>query len=571
MQKCAMTRSIEMRVVLFLFLSLGTVLPAKSEPARQIAAGAPSAEENQSAQLRPEIGDPKKAANALDAIVNRAEETEGALFVKEDKITVNAPILSALIELHSNMSPYEIDAHGARSISLKDALEEALTNNQTIKISNADLQDSKWNFRSSLGNFLPDLSNQVNYQTISGRYASPFGLSSPVGSPYLVIPSLINWTFFKGGANFYGAWQARHLYNAAKYGLERATKDILLEVAHLYYQLVLQDVLLQVRIKAVQTSEALVLKNQIQYQYGANTELDLLQAKTQLANDRQALISQQVARRKAAVALATSLNLDSGEDLSASDRSIAKIRLVDDGMKITHLVQEAIDNRPELKKWEQERLAAKAAIRVAFAPLMPQVIGSGGMATTGARIGPSSSNAAEASSAGLTPFGLSSFSTSTVASQGVTTGGRKFGLAEIYLIGISVQWNLGGLGYTEAAKVQAARWDARKAGYEFARELTFVCRQVRDAYLDSIEAENLISATTDAVNSSRQQLTVAVIRLEEGVGTDLDVVHAQQSYTEALISKANAIVKFNESQISLLRAIGRISVDTVTATKAWKD
>ena len=36
---------------------------------------------------------------------------------------------------------------------------------------------------------------------------------------------------------------------------------------------------------------------------------------------------------------------------------------------------------------------------------------------------------------------------------------------------------------------------------------------------DTIDAENLITATTDAVNSSRQQLEVATIRLSEGVGS----------------------------------------------------
>lgn len=115
--------------------------------------------------------------------------------------------------------------------------------------------------------------------------------------------------------------------------------------------------------------------------------------------------------------------------------------------------------------------------------------------------------------------------------------------------------------------MNAARWHARKAQTEFARELTYVCREVRDAYLESIDAENLINATTDEVNSSREQLRVAVTRLEEGVGIDVDVVNAQRNYTDALINKANAIIKFNQSQISLLRTIGRISVDTVTSPK----
>src|SRR5262249_33582585 len=148
---------------------------------------------------------------------------------------------------------------------------------------------SKWNFRSSLGSFLPNLSNAFNYQTISGRYNSPFGLSSPIGSPYMTIPSLINWTFFDGGANVFTARQTWHKSRAEKYGYDRTVNDILYDAARLYYQLIQQDVLLQIRIKAVEISEALVEKNTVQYEFGANTQLDLLQAKTQLADDKQAL------------------------------------------------------------------------------------------------------------------------------------------------------------------------------------------------------------------------------------------------------------------------------------------
>ena len=115
--------------------------------------------------------------------------------------------------------------------------------------------------------------------------------------------------------------------------------------------------------------------------------------------------------------------------------------------------------------------------------------------------------------------------------------------------------------------MQVAKWEARKAQLEFARELTKVYKEVRDAYLDVIDAENLIAETTDAVNSSREQLEVANIRLEEGVGTDLDVIDAQRDYTQALIDKASAIIKFDVGEANLLRAMGRITSDNLTAVR----
>ena len=505
--------------------------------------------------------------NKIEQIAERAVETEGAIFVESNKVAVKAPVLTALIELHENQSPYNLDANGERPITLKEVLVTELANNLDIKISDAKMQASRWMFRSTLGNFLPALTNQINYQTIAGQYASPFGLLSYIRSPNLTMPSTLNWTFFNGGGNLYTALQAKHNLKAARYDLARTTNDLLMEGAHLYYNLVLQDVLLQIRIKAVETSQALVEKNQVQFQFGANTQLDVFQAETQLARDKQALISQQIARRRAAVLLATNLNLNSGEDLLVTDRVVSQKRLVDDKAKVQDLVQIAIDSRPELKKWEQQRLAAKDAIRIAFSPLSPAVIGTAGLATTGAKVTSLASTASGVSAAGTGAFGAGSFSTSSVNSQGSTGNDRKFNLAEIFQIGIGVQWNIGGMGLTDTAKVQAAKWQARQAQLEFARELTWVCKSVRDAYLDSLDAENLISATSSEVNSSRQQLRVAIVRLDEGVGTDLDVVNAQRDYTNALINKANAIVQFNEAQVKLLRALGQINIDNLIASK----
>jgi outer membrane protein TolC len=62
-------------------------------------------------------------------------------------------------------------------------------------------------------------------------------------------------------------------------------------------------------------------------------------------------------------------------------------------------------------------------------------------------------------------------------------------------------------------------------------------------------------------------LRVAIVRLDEGVGTDLDVVNAQRDYTNALIAKANAIVQFNIAQVKLLRAVGLISVENILTSK----
>lgn len=498
-----------------------------------------------------------------------SEETAGAFFKQSDEIEVREPVLKALIQNKEQLSPYQLDADSARSVSLRDIVQDALANNLMIKISNADKEAARWRYWSSMGQFLPELVNAISYQSIKGRFASPFGQIAPVNSPYLVMPSTLNLYFFKGGTILFGALKAKHDYKALDWSCKGTTNDVLLDATKLYYQLVLNNVLLQIRIKGVDIGKSLLARNQIMYENGAVTKLDVMQARTQLSKDKQNLIAQQIDRRQAAVSLSTALNLDPSVDLLIQDNLVRKTRLVDSSLKINDLIVIAVNSRPELKKFEQLRLAAKNHIREVRGHLFPTVQGTGAVAATGANAtAVQQSQASSPSTGGLAP---GSFSTGSLVPFGSSTGSPKFSMAEIYQIGITVQWDLPGLGTVDAANVQSAKWEARRVQLEGVEQLYKVYQEVRDAYLESIKAESLIDETTNNVESAHEQLNVATTRLAEGVDTDLNAVIAQRDYINALIDKANAIIDFNISQAKLLRALGRISLDTLTRGVALKE
>lgn len=504
-------------------------------------------------------------------IRTEAQETEGALFEGPDSVLVQRPPAKALIQLRASLSPYQLEGESERPIALRDVLKLALENNLPIKISHSDQESSRWNYRSQLGGFLPDFDNGFVFQGLTGKLASPFGVVAPLQSPFLSIPSVLTYDFFQGGKVFFGSKKAKLEYKAAQEGLKGTTNDVLLETTRLYYQLVLNDVLLQVRIKSVETSSALLSQNENRFVNGANTKLDVLQARSLLSKDKQNLISQQIARRKAAIDLLTALNIVPSLDLTAENRNVRKVVLVDPNVPAAQLVKIAIDNRPELKRFEDLRLAAKAAIKVAAAPLYPTVQGIGLLGTTGAKVTPSSTTSQ--SSVSTAAFGTGVFGATSVDAIGNTIPNApyKFTMTELFALGVDVQWHLGGLGTVDAANVQSAKWQARKAQLEFNQELAQVYKEVREAYLDSLDAENQITQTTETVNSSRQQWEVANDRLQQGVGTDIDAVNAQRDYTSALVDKANAIVKYNVAQAELLKAIGRISASTLTSSAPFKE
>ncbi len=545
--------------------------PALAQQQRQQAGDPPVPAQPEPSPARASQPEPvPDTGQTLPEIRLEATGTPGAIFVDPERVSVKPPILKALIQLNARMSPYQLDADSASPVNLRDVLKFALSNNLPIKISHADSQLSKWQYVSALGGFLPSIANGFVYEELKGKFASPFGVLVPISNNPINIKNEITQYFFKGGQIVFGSLEQKHNYRAAVFSWKGTINDMLLDATKLYYDMVLNDVLLQIRIKAVEVSKALLDRNEIKFANGDNTKLDVLQARTQLSRDRQHLIKQQIERRKSAVNLSTALNLDTSVDLTPKDRFVSKITLVDPNLKVSDLLQIAIDSRPELKKYDQLRLAAKAAIKVALAPLLPSVSGTLGQIATGAKVAPPQSQNLSISAASTGSFAGGSFGASSPAA--IATGStsssstpRTFTMTDLIKVSLSIDWTIGGLGIVNSSNVQSAKWAARKALLEFNQELAKVYQEVRDSYLDCVEAENQIIETTDAVNSSREQLEVATVRLTEGVGTDLEVTNAQRDYTDAMIRKAKAIVEYNTSQASLLRAMGRISLDTLTS------
>lgn len=513
------------------------------------------------------------ARQQIEELANEVTNTSGSIFVDSEKVFVKPPVLKSLITLSEAASPFSIDAEQSIDITLRDVLKTALGNNLPIKISQSLEGERKWNYIQAVSGFLPSLTNDLSYQRLDGNYVSPAGLAIGIHNPYLTMASGFQQYLFKGGGIIFAAKQQKAHYRASKFALSGTINDTLRDSAERYYDLVRNDVLLQIRVKAVEVSKTLLTVNQDLFDNGVNTELDVLQAKYQLSADRQHLIKQQVERRKSAVKLATTLNMDQGTDLTIRNRMVAKIRLVDKTLRPADLIKIAIDRRPELKRYEQLRLAAKDAIKVARSTLFPSIAVTGAAIGTGSYAVDASASSFQSQQTTLSTSGVSAGAVSGASGLPLApgpSGPKPWTGRSLFTIGAVAQWNLGGLGLEQVAQVKAKQWEARRVQFEFNRELEKILQEVRESYLSSVSTENLIVETTDAVKYAEEGLRLAELRFTEGVGTYLDVINAQKAYTDSLIDKANAIIEFDQAQAKLLHAIGCMNVDTLTAATPLK-
>jgi outer membrane protein TolC len=469
-----------------------------------------------------------------------------------DRITLTKPELKALITVNDYLSPFGLDATSSESLNLRNALLLSIDRNLDLAISRSNVKIQQNSFYSSLGRFLPDFNMQYSEYFAKGKIAFPFNsaagsvggsttttttsttaLSSatakntivPVDTPFILMNTGFTFYGYRGGRVLFGALEQRNNLRAARAGEKATLSDTLLTVTKNYYNLVLSEALLQIRIQAVRTSEEQLRNNKDLFEAGLATNLDVLQSKTQLARDRQSLVDQQIARRNAAITLANTLNANLGADINAVDSMVRKVRLVDPKMKISDLLRIAIDNRPELKQYEELRKAAKKEIIVAQAPLQPTFAVTGNVYG----IGPPSS------------------------------------VEALFVLGITARWQLAGFGTVDAFNTQTARWQARQAQLTANKELVTVLNQVRSAILQSLDTERNIEEASDEVASSLEELRLAQLRFQSGLGTNLDIITAQRDYTQAQIDKAQAMINFDIAQAQLLHDVGMTSVDGLTS------
>jgi outer membrane protein TolC len=131
--------------------------------------------------------------------------------------------------------------------------------------------------------------------------------------------------------------------------------------------------------------------------------------------------------------------------------------------------------------------------------------------------------------------------------------------------GFAMSWSLpNGLGASTAASLLASKVLARQALMQCNQELSIVIQTVHSDYLAMLAAREVIDKAAAAAAANRENLRMAKVRLENGVGTGLEVMNAQRDFITSFTSQTQAIVDSNVAQAQLLHDLGMISSATLT-------
>ena len=438
--------------------------------------------------------------------------------------------------------PEDAKVRGIQPITLKQALELAKRNNRDYQIAALQLERSRAALRQAQAALYPTVATQANItqsQSATGELQQRAAEAARANVPRalrnagnndranLVLNGAVelSYNIYTGGQRPANIRAAEQQVRADQLQVEIAEYELRLNVANGYYDLQEADEAVRIQQAAVRNAEASLRDTQALERAGLGTRFDVLRAQVQLANSQQALTNALSAQRTRRRELARLLAVPVYLDLAAADAvAIAGSWTMD----LPQTLTVALKNRAELEQQLALREQAEQRRKAALGALKPQV--------------------------------------QLQVQYNVLDNLRdQIGFVDGYSAGAGMTWNLFDGGN---ARAQAQQQEVNKALAEtrFAQARESIQLQVETSF-NGLQSSFLnIGTNRQAVAQAREALRLARLRFQAGVGTQTDVINAENDLTRAEGNLVNAILGYNRALASLERAVTNLPIPTGSTT-----
>lgn len=405
-------------------------------------------------------------------------------------------------------------------MTLEESVRTALDNNYSIKQQEAEYDSAVWARHQARRSFGPTVNWQSTATKMGGKYYDSANLSRSFGNGLILTMPIYT------GGQLEGAIKAADLaMNANELGLELCKQQVKAATMSAYYQALQAKNQIKVAQDSVNTLTEHLKNVNAQYTVGTVAKSDVLGTQVQMANAEQNLINANNSYDVAIASLNNVMGLPTDTELNLTDSLDYNVYEI----PLEECTAYARSNRPDVLIADYQVAIAEAGVQQAKAGYMPKV-----------------SAQASKSWAGEDPFGSDE------------TDGR-YGQNNNWTAGVVLSWDIWDNNVTQSkvnqskaavAKAEAAAENTRQSG-----DL-----EVRTAYLNLKAAEKSINTTQVAVDKAQEDYKIAQVRYAAGVGTNLDVMDAEEKLAQAQTNYYTALYNYNSSKAALDKAMG-IMVD----------
>ncbi|NJR17318.1 MAG: TolC family protein [Calothrix sp. CSU_2_0] len=416
--------------------------------------------------------------------------------------------------------PEEVQIQENQPLTLEQALEIARNSNPQLRTAILELERSRAGLREAEAALYPTFG--INGSLTNGTSAQD-QLSVESGAALPAVDKArtaftgqaeINYNIFTSGRRSASIREAKERARISELDVETRFQEIRLSVTTRYYDLQAADEQLRISTAAVENAQASLRDAQALERAGVGTKFDVLRSQVNVANSQQDYVNarsrQQISQRQ----LVSLLNLPQTVNISTAE-SVKVAGLWQQSLEET--IINAYQNREELEQRLAERNIGEQRRRFALSQLGPQV-------------------------ALVATYDL------------LDQYSDKIGATDGYSVGVKAKWNIFDGG---AARAQASQAKANIAIAEsnFTNQRNQIRFEVEQFYAQLQSNLENVQTATASVDQALEALRLARLRFQAGVGTQTDVIAAENDLTRAQGNRVTAILDYNRAFANLQRAV----------------
>ena len=403
-------------------------------------------------------------------------------------------------------------------LDLEETIQRALLTNPSVKIAEYNRKAAKADYSAAKG--ARGISISLSHSSGRGGYADPQynqqlriwtkGIDNSHSNS--ITASL---PIFTGGELQGQIGQAKANYRSMLSAEEQAYNEMKETATTGYFNMLNATNMKALRQESVDRLQAHLDNVIAQYNVGIVARADVLRSEVELANAQQNYITASNEYDVAEATLNNIIGTPLGTTLLLKDR----LQYEPYENDMAYCLAYSEQHRPELKQAEYAIDSAEAALVVARSGHMPKVYAN---------------------------------ASNNWGGNGSDWPGDD---DENWSVGVTASMNVFDSGVTWS-KIHAAQENLAKAKESQRQIKDNVELEVRTDYLNLREAEKRITTTQVAVASAEEDYHIAVVRYQAGVGTNIDVMDAQEALTQAKTNYYQALYNYNTSKAALNTSMG---------------
>ena len=497
-----------------------------------VSSGVPPALSEDAVQVESALIDQATLPDAIDSKGARPKADPSVISPAVDALPPPLLPLAAPPSLALSDAPSQVRIQELRPLTLEESLQLAEVNSPQLKAAASRVDQAKSGLRAAIAAWYPTVDLSASglpeyFKSYSYRNPDFVTNNETYGRQWRVNGSLqVSWDLINP-ARVPQIAAARDRFERAGDAYLIALRDLRLEVQTAYFALQQSDAGVRIGQDSVKASLVSYRDARARFNAGVNTKLEVLEAETQLARDRNILTT----------------NL---RDQNEQRRNLA--RVLDLPQDVTPTA--ATPARP-MGSWEpslQESIVAAYNYSEELDQLILDI-----------SINNSQANASLAAVQPVVRF-VNSTSASRTEGQNGQTSRSDIDMGDFTYdvqnsTALTASWRLfdGGRARAEYRRSKQAAEESR---LNFARTRDQIRLQVERSFLGLRAAIQNIDTTATEVLSSQESLRLSQLRVQAGVGVQREVVNSQRDLTQAELKYARALNDYNTNLVTLQRRTG---------------